>query len=518
MSRFGPRSVARPADAGSTALGTLDAGQTARLDGGGAVQLDGRDWTLDWWIGGGDRWYVPAVESAVRQRRLGAGPVVETMVRVPGGDILQRVGAVVVGGGQGVVVEIENTTSSAVAIALAVRPVGLDGAPGQPSLRFDGAQLRIGDDVLIAERSPVERSLGTDELAERITAGQVVSDGPASVEGQSANGVLVFPLPHTATLRVALAPATGASLGRLPALSQVTDGWDALLEAGGRIALPDDAVSELADGARARILLEGGDGRGGPTTWWPMTSTGRGADVGIALIDAAARGRSESDPAVALQVLEASALLSADGLDPAHLDLLLEAGVGTLGRIDRRGADADLVGRAKSAVARLAHRSGQADAAADLARGVEPPKDRTDVAGRITALIEARGDSGRFGADDDVRAAVIAWDAVRDVIVDEVGVGTGAELDLAPGHLAAWRGGSLEVIGLPTVFGRLSFAIRWHGERPALLWDLDAPEPVRLRCSALDAEWSTLDAKGETLLSGQRTGVEAAPAEGQSFS
>ena len=518
MSRFGPRSVARPADAGSTALGTLDAGVTARLDGGGAVQLEGRDWSLDWWIGGEDRWYVPAIESAVRQRRLGSGPVVETMVRVPGGDILQRAGAVVVGGGEGVLIEIENTTSSAVAVAVAIRPVGLDGAAGRPALRFDGSQLRIGDDVLLAERSPVERSLGMVDLAERITAGQVVSDGPASAEGPTANGVLVFPVPHTATLRLALAPATGASLGRLPAIEQVADGWDALLRAGGRIALPDDAVTELADGARTRLLLDGGDGRGGAATWWPMTSTGRGGDVGISMIDAAARGTVVSDPALATAVLEAAALMAADPLDPEHLDLLLESGVASLARIDRRGADRALVARAKLALARLAHRAGQPEAAADLAREATAPRSTVDVAAELTTLVEARGESGRFGAGDDVDAAAGTWNAVRPVLVDEIGVGAEAVLDLAPGHLAAWRGGSLEVIGLRTVFGRLSFAIRWHGERPALLWELDGSEPVQLRCSALDAEWSTLDAKGETLLSGQRTGVEAAPAEGQSFS
>jgi len=40
--------------------------------------------------------------------------------------------------------------------------------------------------------------------------------------------------------------------------------------------------------------------------------------------------------------------------------------------------------------------------------------------------------------------------------------------------------------------------VRWHGARPALLWD--APEGVELRAPALDPTWSTGARAGETLL------------------
>ena len=44
--------------------------------------------------------------------------------------------------------------------------------------------------------------------------------------------------------------------------------------------------------------------------------------------------------------------------------------------------------------------------------------------------------------------------------------------------------------------------MRWHGDRPALLWEL-APHddrPVRLRASRLDPTWSSTDRAGEALL------------------
>jgi len=92
-------------------------------------------------------------------------------------------------------------------------------------------------------------------------------------------------------------------------------------------------------------------------------------------------------------------------------------------------------------------------------------------------------------------------------------------VDLLPAVPAEWLGQPIEVHDLPTRHGRLSFAIRWHGERPALLWDLVAqtdPEitgsgtsakPVTLRCSGLDPAWSTMELRGEALLAAPELGL-----------
>jgi hypothetical protein len=73
-----------------------------------------------------------------------------------------------------------------------------------------------------------------------------------------------------------------------------------------------------------------------------------------------------------------------------------------------------------------------------------------------------------------------------------------------------WLGQGWEVHDAPTAHGRLSYAIRWHGERPALLWELEAhpggtggagePAPVRLTVPGLDPGWSTTLPRGEALL------------------
>jgi hypothetical protein len=60
-------------------------------------------------------------------------------------------------------------------------------------------------------------------------------------------------------------------------------------------------------------------------------------------------------------------------------------------------------------------------------------------------------------------------------LVDEPGRRGG--LILLPGFPPDWAGQPIEVHDLPTPAGRLSFAVRWHGRRPALLWDV-SPAPA----------------------------------------
>jgi len=67
--------------------------------------------------------------------------------------------------------------------------------------------------------------------------------------------------------------------------------------------------------------------------------------------------------------------------------------------------------------------------------------------------------------------------------------------DLAP----AWRGHSIDVRDAPTRAGPVSYAVRWHGRRPALLWE--APPGVILRAPGLDPAWTSRAATGEALLS-----------------
>ena len=89
---------------------------------------------------------------------------------------------------------------------------------------------------------------------------------------------------------------------------------------------------------------------------------------------------------------------------------------------------------------------------------------------------------------------------VRSLVVDDAG----DDLVLLPTFPGGWYGSGVEVHDLPTAHGRLSYAVRWHGARPALLWDLEprsgAAAGVTLRITGLDAGWSTRERRGDALL------------------
>jgi hypothetical protein len=88
---------------------------------------------------------------------------------------------------------------------------------------------------------------------------------------------------------------------------------------------------------------------------------------------------------------------------------------------------------------------------------------------------------------------------VRSLLVREVEGG----LALCTMLPDAWLGQNLEVERAPTHHGLLSYAVRWHGDRPALLWELQPRGdggPVRITAPGLDAGFVTTELRGETLL------------------
>jgi hypothetical protein len=84
---------------------------------------------------------------------------------------------------------------------------------------------------------------------------------------------------------------------------------------------------------------------------------------------------------------------------------------------------------------------------------------------------------------------------VRDLLVGASDDGSLVLLAELPDE---WRGQGLEVHDAPTLAGRVSYAVRWHGPRPALLWECERPIP--LRAPGLDPSWSTSEPRGEALL------------------
>jgi len=85
---------------------------------------------------------------------------------------------------------------------------------------------------------------------------------------------------------------------------------------------------------------------------------------------------------------------------------------------------------------------------------------------------------------------------LRDLLVTEPAPGHAVLVPVLPQE---WRGQPIEVHDAVLSGGvLLSFAVRWHGTRPALLWE--ASRPLHLTAPSLDPAFVAFDARGEVLL------------------
>ena len=241
-----------------------------------------------------------------------------------------------------------------------------------------------------------------------------------------------------------------AGLGALPGAAQVVRGWLLQLAGGLRIDLPEPAIDERLRRSRAEACL-------GPL-----------ADP-------------EAEPErFLLTAGQRASMRLLDGIraDDVAATASLLAGSFRKATLTPWGAAA-LVAASDALVA-----LGDARAAAD-ARA---------VAGRLGAPApvpeDAPDDHGRYEA----------WLTRRLAVAD--GPGAGPMVRLLPSFPAGWLGADLSAYQVATRAGPVGFAVRWHGERPALLWE--APLGVVVTCPGLDPDWSSSDPQGEALLAAPR--------------
>ena len=427
-------------------IGTLGRGVVAHVGPHGDVRPVGERWRLEWWVGGEDRWHLPEHDAAVRQRRLAGTPVVETAMRVPGGDAVQRIYAAVGPGDEGdaVVVEIANETPVPFAVAFAVRG---DGAAEVP-LRFS---------------RPPSRHAVTDDVA-----------------------VHVLPVAHRTAVRVLVGAPDQAEPGRFPSADQVAAGWRAQVDRGMRVVLPDEARSDALVGRRIDLLLRSRQAA------FDELDTAHIA----ALVTELDREGFAPEAADLLAVLADRQRLNGTFARGPRRDETTAAAVEAFVTHwalthDRLGLEAH-VGTVAKAATRLARRGRPVPGVAALLDGVDQP----EAADRLRAAEGAsEAQPGPAGAEP---ALVLPVDH--------------ATLALLPDVPPTWLGQGVEVHDAPTPHGPISFAIRWHGERPALLWDLAAwadAGPVTLTAPGLDPTWSSTERRGDALLAAPTVGASS---------
>ncbi|MGZ4680140.1 MAG: hypothetical protein ACXVIH_09200 [Ilumatobacteraceae bacterium] len=385
-----------------TCTGVVGGQWRATVTGWGAVEPWDGSATIDWFVAADDRWHRPQHETSTRQTRLEGTPVVETRVRIPGGDAVQRVYSVA--GAAGLTV-IEVTNESTLPIAVA----------------FTGAPL-------LSRRPPTSMPPQGIEL-------------PADA--------VIYPIGHQSTALVARAhAATAATIlpDAIPSADQVVRGWLAQTQRASRLRLPDAALVDAVTAARCELLLNG-----------PSAENDDPASVVFGVAELVRLGH---QPAIWVPSIA------------SELEQLARSG-------------AQVPAGVVQAAARVLDAAGEHRALDDLRR----------------MAFNVSSDAGDEMPDDYRR--VPGWVERLLVISDE------QTAELMPGGFpATWLGNDFEAHGLAIgLASTLSFAIRWHGERPAVLWEISgAPMPL------MHDTWSTAQLSGEALWPPvERDGSSVAP-------
>ena len=409
-------------------LGIRGGGWNAIVNERGSIRLNDGSPVLDWHIAADDRWHDPSTEPSVRQTRRAGVPVIETRLRIPGGDAIQRVYAVADAGGL-VVIEITNESTLPIAVAF-TRP------------------------DLISSRTPSPRGAQGIEL-------------PV--------GSVVFPVAHSSTLRVALsAPLNVANetanvdVERLPSFEQLQKGWLKAVEQAGYVIVPEGAVAPLVARLRSDALILSGH---------EIEDWGIGAG-----------GDCANDPVAYMltlqELLRMGEKLTGDSaqIRVDHAARLAQC-VETLLKDHKKSSVLPWdVERALFAGQFVFSRMGESRAADDVAAAQL----------RMSSAAEPPN-----VMPTDIRA--IAWVEEKMVAMQR----DGSVQIFGRGIPRLWLGANLECHRVSAgPMHTVSFGIRWHGEKPALLWEVAGPAGIKLTAGKCDPTWTSVEATGETLLLG----------------
>jgi len=265
-----------------TLIGNLGTWRRGQVDPRGLLTPVEGGWSLDWWVRSEDRWHLPSCETAVRQRCIDDMPVVETAMRVPGGDVLHRAYGALAATAEMLVVEVENASAVPVAVAFSIRPYGPTGRAEVRRIELDASAERLsvdGREALVFPKAPAQMawSDGSKDCVEDVLAERTrPPEGAALIEdpGGWAQAAFVFPLAHSAIIRVALprdragddrgrsrasaGPSPGREVAGIAEAARVAAGWRAHGDRGIRIDLPDERLQAVLDAARRQILLAHG--------------------------------------------------------------------------------------------------------------------------------------------------------------------------------------------------------------------------------------------------------------------
>lgn len=467
----------------------------------GRIQVDGACWTLDLTLAAGARWVPLTTAERVTQAVLSPA-VVETTVQTPAGPVVQRVAAGVVDSKPVAIVEIENTGGVAIAAGIVVRPIQLDGRGfiGEVSVGSGGVEVDGRSAVRFASKPAsvrVSDGASGDLLQHMPGADDGTPEAETKCRSGGAQAAAVWPVPHTATIRLVIElDEPTAPTAAVPTTEDINRGWGAHLKQGMRVDVDGlDVADHVGVAARSALTLWP-EIEDTPSAILALAETGFGRDAGRFF---ARLERCEEDDRV-LRSLARWAQLGEQAHQLEDLERILgrlaQAAHGVAARGGEVAGPAWLDDAMVTLGGRL-HQIGQPDVADRVHSFRAVEQGLTGAADELARLDKERDKRGVWPAGQ-MASASRYLRMLRSVVIDDAG----AELRLLPELPKLWRGRAIDVFVMPVANGHVSFGLRWHGPRPALLWEATlAPEaPLRITVPGIDPAFSSVEREGEALL------------------
>ena len=544
-------------------LGILGSGEIITIDPFGNISwLNSNNQRVNWGVGADDRWHFAENEKSVRQTLDEDGIMSETRMRVPGGDIVQRVDVIPVGTESAALLEFENNTPVPVAVAVILENYG--------QIEVDGTTASLKSLQVVNASKQIALCCSSDSIqALQTSIENGIPQPPQSTQKLTdKNTALIFPLPHATKLRLLVSSEGLTELPKLeqcPSFKEITNGWRKHLSVGMQISIPENRTLNAINASRRHLLI--GSGQPVESEFWVKENPEE-----VVPLSAAALfqwGHLQEGKNLLLQCME----LSNPGLfrrkvsrktlftlwawgsylrfdsDNRMAEILLPwvqetlqvlfATLPSKRKLKRRELSLEIA--ALQSAIEILQASGETKLATDVSKELDllrnsinvssatKPLDRallgnkntleqfiialqdrqtiSDPSTTITSVINGADPTGSFknnSRSQDPMSSALFLLLSRNAFVMEQNLSDGQNLILLnQGFLSNWIGASIEIENAPINGGKLGFAIRWHGAAPALLWAASTDAEITLRSPRIDEDWFTNDLKGETLLAQQ---------------
>ncbi|MEE3072771.1 MAG: hypothetical protein VX305_00610 [Actinomycetota bacterium] len=516
---------------------------------------------LCWGVGADDRWHFSEERASIRQSVDSNEITTITRMRVPGGDITQRVEVIPWGGQSVTKLEFFNETPIPVAISIMLLNFG--------PIEVNSTITRNDAKPIIASSKPpgmIINGSGYQDLTNQIMNSELedLITSTSSINKSNSDNALIFPLPHSTKLEIIINNENLDDLPdieRLPSFTDVSNGWLKHFESGMEIQTEDNRLASLLNTARRHLLI--GSDQEITSRFWDVDSDK--PVLPLAALALMAWGHTDSAKKLIFKYMENSPTnLFKNSVSKETLYVLclwqkylefcsqeeelediipwlnetvhqLLASLPSKRRLKKRDITLEIVSlravieiltfvQQKSLASELQNQLLEIEEVLERKENPYPFEKYTDSYQRAVAtlgehlqiqenpltldhILSKTDPTGSLTTDsrqqDPVFSALFLL-TIRAGFLQENKLPSGEnQIQIASSYTPDWIGVGIQVKNAPISSGIMGYAIRWHGTSPALLWEANTSTRIQINAWGLDKSWFSNDRIGETLLSKQ---------------